>query len=692
MAGLKLQTAVRYVRGVGPARSQQLERAGLWTVRELLFRRPIRYQDLPAHQPLSECAAGQTACIAGEVTEVRLGGGWRRPCVVAQVRDGQEHCRITWFNIPHLKSKLSPGMFVVATGKVQAAEDGGAQMTNPAFECFDQCEDMVLPQRGRLRPVYPASGTLASRHIDRLIQNCLAELDLSGDYLPPDIRRRWQLLEHPQALTFLHRPPTPQDAEQARRRLAFDELLRWQIEFARARRVRQHGPQAPRLRRTAEIDRRIRNRLPFQLTAAQNRCIEEVCRDLDAAQPMLRLLQGDVGSGKTVVAVYAALVCVANQFQAALLAPTEILARQHHDKIQHYLKHSAVRVGLAIGRQPDSQKLRLRSELQSGDINLVVGTHALLDRGIRFHRLGLTLIDEQQRFGVQQRRELITKGRACHYLVLSATPIPRTQALATVGDLDVSILDQGPGGPRRVHTCLVGQAQAPSAWRTIRRDLDAGRQAYVVLPLVEESEKLGLKAVTTEIEHLGRTQLQGYRCAVLHGRMPPAEKEQVVSAFRDGRIQVLVCTTVVEVGVDIPNATTMAIFHPERYGLAQLHQLRGRIGRGGDQASLFLFTHNAGGKSAERLKLLCRTMDGFEIADADLRLRGPGDILGTEQHGLPMYRFTDLGTDGPLLRAAQHTAAALLAGDITLNASQKRVWSELVGQPTGAPGHIAHVA
>lgn len=671
MPGLELNSPVRFVPGVGPFRGEKFQQAGIRTVLDLLQISPIRYEILPAYKPLGQWQAGEVACIAGEITSVRLAGSRSKPVVVARIRDGDENARISWFNLPQLRSQLAVGMFLCATGKIQFG-DNEAEMTNPMFQLRAQAEDLIFPQQGRLRAIYGSIAMIDSKAIAKIINSCLPQVSWPQQDLPRRILERRNLLTFPQAINQIHQPDSQEQAEQARRRLAYDELLLWQLQFMRTRLQRRKGATAPALRVTPEIDRRIRRRLPFSLTAAQNKVVAQISKDISSNEPMVRLLQGDVGCGKTVVAIYAALVAVANRHQAALLSPTEILAEQHFQKAQSYLEGSAVRIALSASSIGSAARNRLKSALAAGEIDLVIGTHALLEPDIKFRRLGLVIIDEQHRFGVEQRRALKTKGTSPHYLVMSATPIPRTQTLAWMGDLDVSVIDEMPSGPRQVATRIISGSDVQRAWATVRAGLDGGRQAYIILPLIDDSDKLDLRSVNSEIERLRGKELKGYRCAILHGRLTSTEKQKVIDEFRSGAIQVLVTTTVIEVGVDVPNATMMAVFHAERYGLAQLHQLRGRIGRGGDRAHMFLFLEGGGSAAFGRLRILESTTDGFKIAAADLQLRGPGRIMGTEQHGLPAYKFANLATDTDLLEAAQEDARSFTQDQSTGDAGSKR--------------------
>ncbi len=668
--GLELDTSVRYLPGVGPSRFAHLSQAGIQSVLDLLLISPSRYELQPAMTPIEQWREGEVVCLVGEITQVRLSSGSRVSRVVAKVRDGTGTCRLTWFNMPQLRHRLRAGMGICATGRVQWY-DTGLQLTHPKFRVVDDAEAITGPSQDEWRPVYAAQGPIQSFILTRIISSALDRMDGVVDYLPDQVRKSHSLIVWSQAVDRLHRPGTLEEAEAARRRLAYDELLVSQIELNRAKTIRARDHDAPVFHATPEIDLRIRRRFPFTLTEAQDRAVREIGIDLGRHQPMYRLLQGDVGSGKTVVAVYAALTAIAHRHQVVLLAPTEILAQQHYDKISRYLSGSRVTVALASGSQSNRQRREFRAGLAEGRNHFVVGTHALLEEDVRFHQLGLVIIDEQHRFGVHQREALKSKGRSPHYLVLSATPIPRTQALVWLGEVDISTLDAMPAGRGSVTTRLVTGSTVSEAWTVIRRELDRGHRAYVVYPIIDESENLPLKAVKSEYENLVRGELSGYRCGLLHGRLRGDEKIAVLESFRAGRIQALICTTVVEVGMDVPEATVMAVFHAERYGLAQLHQLRGRIGRGSADAWFLMITDAVSDSALRRLRVLETTRDGFKIAEADLESRGPGELLGTRQHGLLGYRFANLIADRDLLEMARHDARRLMDRDVVLSDLQR---------------------
>jgi len=665
-----LGDSVQYVKGVGPKRAELLRRLGIRTVADLLYLLPRDYEDRSVVVPIARLRLGQRATIRARVVSVhRFRSPRGRAMAEVLVEDDTGRLRCIWFNTRYFREEdFPPGREMFLTGKVSFYRE--PRMVSPQHELADEGEALFGP---RILPVYPLTENLRQNSMRLIVRAALAEYgDLVEEIFDPDLLEKRGLPPVPEAIRAVHYPETPTEAERGRRRLAYEELFLLELGMALRRRGirREEGGFAFRI--TPEIDRRIRRRFPFTLTRAQERVVAEIQADMQSTRAMNRLLQGDVGSGKTVVALYAMLAAVANRFQAALMAPTEILALQHYETLLNYLRGSRVRIVRLAGGLSRRERTEALRRVREGEADLIVGTHALLEGDVEFRNLGLVVVDEQHKFGVLQRARLRQKGRHPDVLVMTATPIPRTLALTVFGDLDVSVLDELPPGRRPVYTRWYPPDRLDAAHDFIRARLRTGEQAFVVYPLVEESESLDLKAATSSARRLQREVFPDFRVGLLHGRMLPDEKDRVMAEFRAGRYHVLVSTVVIEVGIDIPNATIMVVEHAERFGLAQLHQLRGRIGRGSKPSWFLLFGEPKSEEARRRLEVICSTTDGFRIAEEDLKLRGPGEFFGTRQHGLPELRVADIVGDSRLLAAARRDAFRLAEEDPDLSRPQHR--------------------
>ncbi len=669
MASDPLSQGVSSLRGVSPARREQLERLGLRTVGDLLFHFPHRYEDLTEFCPIPALEAGKLQTVRGEVVEIggrRLADG-RAVLSIVVSDDGKHSLEAVWFSQAGVAGRFRYGQHVVFSGKPKWFRDHW-QMTCPRVQLLDAGSAGAAPG---VVPVYPLTEDL---HADRLRPLLRQAVDGFArhlpEVLPAELRRRNDLPEAAQAIRFVHFPETVETARAGRRRFVYEEFLLLQLGLALRRRELRDRQRAPALAVTPEVDARIRRLFSFALTADQNKAVADVCRDLAGERPMQRLLQADVGAGKTAVAVYALLVAVANRHQAVLMAPTEVLARQHWDTLDGYLAHSRVRRLLLTGSLTAKERREALEAIKGGAVDLVVGTQALAQEGVEFAKLGLAVIDEQHKFGVNQRARMRKLGVDPHYLVMTATPIPRTMALTVFGDLDVSIMRQPPPGRLPVTTRWVQASQRERLYDRLRERLAEGRQGYVVCPLVEESETLDLKAAAQAYEELRAGAFAAFRVGLLHGRMDEADKAEVMGRFRRREIDLLVCTSVVEVGVDVPNATLMVVEHAERFGLSQLHQLRGRVSRGPVGGHCSLFAAPANDDARERLRVFTRTTDGFALAEEDARLRGLGQFFGTRQHGLGELRLGDLAADLELLQVARKDAFALVSADAGLKKAE----------------------
>ncbi len=671
---LTLTTPVQYVPGVGPRRVKAFERLGLRVARDFLYFFPRDYQDLTKIVRISDLQDGEVAPVLGEVASVSVRSiGPRRSLleVILDVEGGS--LAAIWFNQPFLEKRFREGQMFLIAGKMKL-RNGRWETTHPHNEIVESDDESVA---GKLLPVYPLTEGIhqgAMRRImQTVVQQCLKDVE---EIFSAAFCSEKKMVGIHEALRGIHLPADHQRLEEARYRLVYQELLLLQLGLGLRRGIRASAATAPLLEITPKIDARIRRLFPFDLTKGQNAAIADITEDLAQSHPMNRLLQGDVGSGKTVIALYATLLAVAHGYQVAIMAPTEVLARQHARVLGEFLSKSRVRTQLITGGLSRSQRELALTEISQGTTDVAIGTHALVQPDVAFSKLGLVIIDEQHKFGVRQRAELKDDGP--HYLVMTATPIPRTLTMTLFGDLDVSTLRDAPPGRQPIHTYLPEEDEREKWWTFFRSQLDQGRQGYVIAPLIEESELWDVASLTEIYQEISTRVLQNYRIGMLHGKMSGTEKDNVLTDFYNGRLQVLVSTTVVEVGIDVPNASLMVIEGAERFGLAQLHQLRGRIGRGKHPGYCALFGDQENEKAMERLKSFSQTNDGFELAELDFSTRGPGDLFGTRQHGMPPLRIADLLRDADIVALAKSDAGCMLEEDPGLSSKGHQTIRERV--------------
>ena len=666
-SAVRLDMPVKFLKGIGERRAEQLERLGILTARDLLWHLPHRYVDASTVTPLARAEIGQeVACVGRVLAKGVLPTRRGLRIFHAVLRDDSGVLECVWPGQAFLDRSIAVGQTLLVSGPVRFYH--GRQLAPREYVILSEADGEADPlAAGKVLPVYPATEGLSHRVIRSLIDRHLdALIARSDDPLPEALRQAAGLPRLADALHAVHRPSSADEAERGRRRLAFDELLDLQLMLIRARAIakRQRGGVAFEIRR--DLTTRLKQSLPWQLTGDQQRALKEITADMTAPDRMHRLLMGDVGTGKTVVALFAMLLAVENDFQAALMAPTELLAEQHAATLGQLLEPLAMRPELLLGRQSAAEKTAVRARLASGEARIAVGTHALMQESVSFRRLGLAVIDEQHRFGVEQRAALIGKGAAPDVLLLTATPIPRSLALTLYGDLDVSTLKERPPGRGSVRTALRGPNQREKVMEFVRQQCERGRQAYVVLPVIEESERADLRAATTMAQTLA-ARWPDLEVGLVHGRLKADERDDTMRRFRAGEIPVLVATTVIEVGIDVPNATVMLVEHPERFGLAQLHQLRGRIGRGAEESYCVLL---GDGPGFDRLRAFAATQDGFRIAELDLEERGMGDLIGARQSGGVELRHARLPVDEDLLSRARDLATRLIGADPALQRAE----------------------
>ncbi|HHT9129250.1 MAG TPA: ATP-dependent DNA helicase RecG [Candidatus Brocadiaceae bacterium] len=655
-----LNQPVQYVKGVGPKRNEIFGKLGIHTICDMLYYFPREYKDHTKIQKISEAKIGTEISIQGKVLGIntRISRN-RKHLLEVFVGDETGAVAATWFNQPFLTNKFHVGDKVLLHGKVGAYKY--LQLLSPEYEIIHDEETNI--QEGGIVPVYPLTEHISQVHFRKIMKEAVHRFtDSVEEILPKEIIKKNQLIPLSNAIRNIHFPETVEYLKNAKSRLVYDELFILELAMALRRRDIKEEMGIP-FKVGPNVDAHIRNLIPFTLTNAQERVINEIKKDMQSNKPMNRLLQGDVGSGKTVVAIYAILVAIANGYQSAFMVPTEILAEQHFQTLQKYLHRSNVRIHLLTGNTHSKHKKDALEQIRTGQVDLIIGTHAIIEEAVQFKKLGLVVIDEQHKFGVIQRLKLKEKGFMPDVLIMTATPIPRTLSLTLFGDLDISILDEMPPGRSPAKTFWIPKNKEKEAYNFIHGEIAKGGQVFIVYPLVEESKALDLKSAVTEAKKLQSDIFPTLKIGLLHGQMKSAEKDKIMTDFKEKRYDILVSTVILEVGIDVPNATVMVVEHAERFGLAQLHQLRGRIGRGSEQSYCLLLGNPQTYESRERLKIMTKTCDGFKIAEMDFRLRGPGEFFGTRQHGLPELRISDLIKDFPILKQARSDAFGIVSKD-----------------------------
>ena len=671
---LDLNKDVKYVKTVGPNRVKLLNKLNIYTLKDLIEYYPRDYEDRSKPKNLYECIDGEEVLIeamtTGKINEMHKG---RMTISRLIVKDQTGTCYITWFNQGYLRDKFQTGRMYRFFGKI-SNKNGRLEMNSPVYDEIDQSKNT-----GKIIPIYPLTFELKQNTLRKIIENGL--LEVKGqlpETLPEYILKENNLWDINNTIERIHFPVEFSDFNKARERLVFEELLTMQLALLKLKNNYEHETDGIQFSKDVHMSDVI-NMLPFRLTKAQLRVLEEIDRDMESDKPMNRLLQGDVGSGKTVVAMIAAYKAVKSGYQATIMAPTAILASQHLESFKGILDELGIRTELLISNVTKKKKAEILEKLQNGEIDVLIGTHAILEENVVFKNLGLVVTDEQHRFGVKQRSTIAAKGQNPDIIAMSATPIPRTLALILYGDLDISIIDELPPNRKKIETFAVRKNMEERVNNFIKKQIAEGRQAYIVCPLVEENEDMeGLQSVVELAEKYQKETFSEYKVAYLHGKMKPKEKDEIMQRFKDGEIQILIATTVIEVGVNVPNASIMVVENAERFGLAQLHQLRGRVGRGEYQSYCILKYEGNGETIRQRMKVMCDTNDGFIISEKDLELRGSGDFFGTEQHGLPEFKIANLFEDMAVLKKVQGLALKIMEDDPLLEKEKNAKLNDLV--------------
>lgn len=660
---MNFSTSIKYLKGVGEVRAKGFQLMGVSTVGELLRFYPRAYEDWSNILPIDRCPIGENVCIKAKVLFPPKNERVRGGMLIGKgtVTDGESAVAVTFFNNKYISSMLKSGEEYLFFGKITLGKYASREMISPMF--------IKSSESKNIRPIYPQNPNLPSRVTQKAMENALSEIKEIPEYLPKSVAEKYNLVSLDTALRKIHFPENGDELQKARERLIFDELFILQLSLLALKNENSVVKTENIIKE--DFTEEFFDILPFEPTNAQKRAVSEAISDMKTGKQMNRLLQGDVGSGKTAVSAAIVYNSAKNGMQCALMAPTEVLAAQHYETFLKLFENTGIKCELLTGNTKSGEKKRIKESLKSGEIDFVIGTHALIQDDVEFSRLGLVITDEQHRFGVKQRTGLCSKGENPNIYVMSATPIPRTLALIIFGDLSVSVLDELPPGRQKIETYSVTAKKRAPMFEFIKKYLDKGRQGYIVCPLVDESEAIpGVVSAEEYYKKLSSSVFKGYRLGLLHGKMPANEKNKIMMQFKNGEIQLLVSTVVIEVGVDVPNAVIMAVENAERFGLSQLHQLRGRVGRGNEKSYCILITDSDGEESRARMNIMCSTNDGFKIADEDLRLRGPGDFFGTRQHGLPKLRIADIMTDSKILIQTQELACRLVSESTELQSEE----------------------